>query len=53
MCGCPQNDLKLPADEIGAEIKKALDEDADREIIVSVQSAMNEEAIIAWKYDNK
>ncbi len=51
--GSTKEDLKLPQGELGDEIRKAFEEGDDKEIIVTIQSAMDEEAIIGWKYDTK
>lgn len=45
-----QGDLKLPEGELGDEIRKAFDSD-EGEIICTVQSAMDEEAVVGWKFD--
>lgn len=53
--GNTKNDLKLPEGELGDEIRKAFEDAGDdgKEILVAVQSALDEEAIISWKYDTK
>ena len=49
--GSTKADLKLPEGSLGDEIKKAFEEGEDREIMVAVQAALDEECIISWKYD--
>ena len=47
-----KSDIKLPDDELGTEIRDAFENnDNDREILVTVQSALDEEQIVSWKYN--
>ena len=45
--GSTREDLKLPNNEVGEQIRKAFDDGKD--LIVSTLSAMNEEAIMSFK----
>lgn len=47
-----KNDIKLPDGDLGNEIRNAFENNEnDREILVTIQSAIGEEAIISWKYN--
>lgn len=47
-----KSDIKLPEGELGDEIRNAFENNEnDREILVTIQSALGEEAIVAWKYN--
>jgi len=45
--GTAKDDVKLPEGDIGKQIQTAFDEGAD--LLVTVVSAMGEEAVISWK----
>jgi translation initiation factor 5A len=44
-----KEDLKLPEGELGQQIREAFDKEGDNGILVTVVSAMGEEAILAFK----
>jgi len=48
--GSTKDDLKVPVGELGDQIKDAFGEGKD--VMVTVQGAMNQEAIIVWKESN-
>lgn len=44
-----KEDIKLPDCELGDEIETALENNNDRDILITIQSAMGEEAAISFK----
>ena len=49
--GDMKSDIKLPEGELGNEIRNAFENnDNDKEIMVTVQSALDDEQIVSWKY---
>jgi translation initiation factor 5A len=46
-----KSDIKLPEDGLDDEIRNVFENNEnDREILVTVQCALNEEAIVSWRY---
>lgn len=48
--GATKNNLKLPEGELGEKIREAFEAGDDRDILVVVQAALDEESIIDWSY---
>ena len=49
--GTLKSNLQLPEGDLGKEIRDAFDNDDGAEIICTVQEAMGEEMVVAWKFD--
>ena len=51
--GTLKSNLKVPDGSLGDEIRAAFDDEEGREVLCTVQEAMGEEHVVAWKYDAK
>jgi translation initiation factor 5A len=51
--GGTKSDLKLPEGDLGKEIQAAFEGEDDRDILLTIQEALGEEAAVGWKFDTK
>merc|ERR1711916_355123 len=49
--GSIKANLKLPEGDLGKEIRDAFDNDDGADIVLTVQQAMDEEAVVSWKFE--